>query len=344
MHAAARESADGHRPTVVAILRDEAAYLLEWLAHHRSVGVADFLLYDHGSVDGTRALLRRLAAAGLLRWIDWSRPPGPAAQLLAYDEALLSRRIDTPWAAFVDLDEFLVPRVAPDLPTLLRDLGDEAGGIAANWTVFGSDGHERATSGPVARRFRQALPESHPMNRMTKCLVRVDALVSQRIHRSLLRHGRPLDGSGRPLRRNGNGLRSAERAAALLQVNHYMLKSREEFAAKLARGSANDAGGRGLVNRSWPLFERISAAASEPDGAIDRFLPAAEAERSRLEALLAVPAETEGAAGAPLALAGDLAARLERFNAPLYPLWRAVQRKDATPGEVAAAIHPYIVL
>ena len=45
-------------------------------------------------------------------------------------------------AAFIDADEFLVPMDGtPDLPTLLRDY-ERYGGLAVNWRMFGSNGHQ----------------------------------------------------------------------------------------------------------------------------------------------------------------------------------------------------------
>ena len=37
---------------ICAIFKDEAPYLLEWLAFHRMIGVDLFVLYDNGSNDG----------------------------------------------------------------------------------------------------------------------------------------------------------------------------------------------------------------------------------------------------------------------------------------------------
>jgi hypothetical protein len=37
---------------ICAIFKDEAPFLLEWLAFHRMIGVDLFVLYDNGSNDG----------------------------------------------------------------------------------------------------------------------------------------------------------------------------------------------------------------------------------------------------------------------------------------------------
>ncbi|MES2816741.1 MAG: glycosyltransferase family 2 protein, partial [Pseudomonadota bacterium] len=50
--------------TAVLCVRNEAAFLLEWLAHHRACGVTDFLVFTNDCDDGTDAMLDRLEALG----------------------------------------------------------------------------------------------------------------------------------------------------------------------------------------------------------------------------------------------------------------------------------------
>ena len=44
---------------VCAIFKDEAPYLLEWLAFHKMIGVDLFFLYDNDSSDGGSELIPR---------------------------------------------------------------------------------------------------------------------------------------------------------------------------------------------------------------------------------------------------------------------------------------------
>jgi len=62
------------RVTVVLTVRNEGAFLLEWLAHHRACGVTDFLVFSNDCDDGTDAMLDRLDALG---WLTHVRNPGP---------------------------------------------------------------------------------------------------------------------------------------------------------------------------------------------------------------------------------------------------------------------------
>ncbi len=66
---------------VCAIFKDEAPYLLEWLAFHKMIGVDLFVLYDNGSTDGGGDLIRESNFARNVTLIEWSDRPG---QISAY--------------------------------------------------------------------------------------------------------------------------------------------------------------------------------------------------------------------------------------------------------------------
>ncbi|HET7879957.1 MAG TPA: glycosyltransferase family 92 protein, partial [Acetobacteraceae bacterium] len=69
------------RMAVCAIFKDEAAYLLEWIAFHSMIGVDHFVLYENGSTDGGPELIRGSRFAGNVTLIEWADRPG---QLSAY--------------------------------------------------------------------------------------------------------------------------------------------------------------------------------------------------------------------------------------------------------------------
>ena len=61
---------------VCALFKDEAPYLLEWLAFHRMIGVDLFVLYDNGSSDGGADLVRASSFGRNVSIIDWPDRPG----------------------------------------------------------------------------------------------------------------------------------------------------------------------------------------------------------------------------------------------------------------------------
>ena len=53
------------RVTAVSMMKDEAPYLIEWVAHHLAVGFTDILVYTNDCTDGTDDMLIRLEELGL---------------------------------------------------------------------------------------------------------------------------------------------------------------------------------------------------------------------------------------------------------------------------------------
>lgn len=95
--------------TAVLTVRDEGAFLLEWLAHHRVIGFTDFLVFSNDCTDGTDAMLDRLQDMGQLTHV---RNPGPYEDggiqwtaLKMADKHPLTR--DADWLMCLDIDEFV---------------------------------------------------------------------------------------------------------------------------------------------------------------------------------------------------------------------------------------------
>jgi Glycosyl transferase family 2 len=50
---------------ICLIVKNEAPYLLEWIAYHRVIGVDRFLIYNNDSTDETSSILEHLDRAGI---------------------------------------------------------------------------------------------------------------------------------------------------------------------------------------------------------------------------------------------------------------------------------------
>jgi hypothetical protein len=243
-----------------AIFRDEAPYLAEWIAFHRLVGVDHFILYDNGSADGSEAVLEPFVAEGLVTRLLWPVPFHERAAATAYADCLERVRGWARWLTCIDIDEFLfAPRHRTLIP-VLREYED-APGVVVRWQVYGSSGHERATPEPVIARFAQRAPTAWIRNRRTKSIVdpartvrpvnphhfeyqdgelavdetkrRVGLLPRSRFKKRL----RPFYGRLGPLLRffdpyASTDLTSRTVSVEQLRINHYPIKSREEFERK----------------------------------------------------------------------------------------------------------------
>lgn len=63
------------RLVACTMLRNEAAYVREWIVYHLLVGVEHFYLYDNDSTDNTAEVLAPFVAKGVVTYRRW---PGPA--------------------------------------------------------------------------------------------------------------------------------------------------------------------------------------------------------------------------------------------------------------------------
>lgn len=96
-----------HDLAVVAILKNEAPYLREWLDYHLLAGVNHFYLYDNDSPDNQREVAAPYVKAGL---VDWFNAPGKAMQYAVYNEAVKRFKFHCRYMAFIDGDEFIFPK------------------------------------------------------------------------------------------------------------------------------------------------------------------------------------------------------------------------------------------
>lgn len=242
----------GMRALAILGVKNEAAFLLEWLAHHRAVGFTDFLVYSNDCSDGTDAMLDRLATLGWLTHVrnDGPHEEGPQWALLkAADKHPATAAAD--WVLFCDIDEFVNIHVGDhSLGALLNSL-PEADAIALTWRIFGNAGVVDYADHPLTQTFTLAAPETliWPWRaQLFKTLFRNDGRYRKLgVHRprSLAPNARPrwFDGSGREVADLAQGSRifsDYTRANyGLVQLNHYALGAMESYVVKCDRGRAN---------------------------------------------------------------------------------------------------------
>lgn len=219
--------------SVCAIAKNEGPYFKEWLEWHLGKGVEKFYIYDNESTDGTRELLEPYIRSGIVDYKYW---PGHRQQLAAYDDCLENNRLSSRWMAFIDLDEFIVPVRDASIPEFLKGLESFAA-VEINWLVYGSGGRKDKTPGTMMERFRFHSKPEHYLNRHVKSIVnprRVFTMIG--CHEVARISGDTADSHGQPVRRH---FREREPQQDIIRINHYAVRSYEEFIEKQARGRAS---------------------------------------------------------------------------------------------------------
>lgn len=290
-HARTRRGISGRmalmRAFLVATVRNEAPYLVEWVAHHIEVGFTDIAIYQNDSDDLTQEILSALRDIGAIRYFNNPAKTG-AHQVRAYKRAArLPGYAGADWAMALDLDEFLVVKTgAGHLADLFAGL-PETDCVQLNWRLFGHSGHLLPTEELVTERFQRARPSiSRRDFGAYKCLFRPSLFGRPGIHRpadpkiapDAIRYA---NGSGLTppdyLVRNHNSTDPG--GCRLAQINHYITRDVASFLLKGQRGSAHQAN-RAIGRRYWTMRNNNQ----DHDFAVLRFLPRIRERMASLDA------------------------------------------------------------
>lgn len=215
---------------ICCIVKDEE-YLPEWVEYHANIGVKQFYVYDNGSTVPASENLKPYIDSGL---VTVELIQGPAKQMIAYGHCLKKYGAQCKWIAFIDADEFIVPKTfSGSLPDFLMAY-ERFGGIGINWLVFGSNGHIEKPGRPQIESYTLRTPKSDPRNDHVKSIVQpryVKHIPSGPHHfhyvfgkYSVNENFKRFKGPYSPHSSNK------------IQLNHYWLRSEADFKEKLIRG------------------------------------------------------------------------------------------------------------
>lgn len=242
--------------THLAILcvRNEGAFLLEWLAHHRACGFDDFLVFSNDCEDGTDLMLDRLERMG---WLTHIRNDGPydagGIQFTALNTAAkLPQVAGADWLLPLDIDEFVNIHTGDHSLAALYAAVPQATAITLTWRLFGTSGEIHYRDTPVLDTFTRCAPAvlHWPWRAaMFKTLYRNDGTYAKPgVHRprapdkTRLEQAHWVDGNGDPLPPLFHTKRLFSDFGrdnyGLVQLNHYPLGALESYLLKADRGRA----------------------------------------------------------------------------------------------------------
>ena len=228
---------------VVAIMKNEAPYVKEWVDYHLLAGVDHFYIYDNDSEDNLKDVLQPYIDKGM---VDYEFITGKCAQMLVYNEAAQKYKFDCRYIAFIDADEFIFPKDNKSIVEVLHEVLDNkpfAGGLAINWHTFGSGGNEKAdlTKG-VIERFKYRAEDKFEANK-NGGNAHVKVIVNPRIINYMsIPHNFNYFLGMYTVDENGKiivGYFNADVPDKKIIINHYFTKSKEEYANKVKRGNAD---------------------------------------------------------------------------------------------------------
>lgn len=271
---------------VICTMKNEAPYILEWVAHHKVLGFDHIVVLTNDCSDGTNEILRRLEDLGYLTF----RPNNVRAGGVHRSAIRQARRLqavqDADWIYVADVDEFLNIHAGKHrVDDLIKASGSNVDVISVPWRIFSYGRKVILRNAPVTQQFFDAeLPyESGGAGRRF-----VKSLVRNRpgIHRIGL-HTPTLEsdvtaeftwvapgGHHRTSKPFGNHL-PPPFGHEVAQVNHYAVRSAQSYLVKRDRGRANhmsqtlDTGYWDRWNRGGAEDRSILRYADEVNGVLD---------------------------------------------------------------------------
>lgn len=235
---------------VTVIMKNEAPYAKEWLDFHIVAGVDHFFIYDNGSPDNLKEVLQPYIDADIVTYKFY---PGTARQYEAYNDAIKNYRFFCRYMAFIDADEFIFPQKDKNIVEVLDETLDGnlmAGGLAVNLLAYGSNNLEKAdyTKGVLERFTRRAPVDWVPL------IGKDQNYPGGSAHIKTIANPRRINFWGHPhfaqyfegfaaFNSNGGEVPYFYNDPPIVDkicINHYPVKSKEEYLIKISRGTADN--------------------------------------------------------------------------------------------------------
>lgn len=273
-----KPSKDRDGIAIVAILKNVSGDIVEWIEFHRLAGVSRFILYDNLSSDGIRDVLQPFIDIDLVCLIPWGLRAKDGdtdrvitAQVSAYAHAVSTFGSDFFRMAFIDVDEFLVPKGVSSLLEAVAKAGNPSN-LSLPWHMFGHSGHDVRPQGGIVLNFlemaRLPLIQPNTICRF-KCVVDPCQVNVVSVH-----YFETSDMGQNTAYTLGHTVTNLGRdqkffTSENLQLNHYYCLSKSDLRQKILRGPVNHGSKYSYRQRVLRNVEQIERAVQLDFSAVD---------------------------------------------------------------------------
>ena len=262
------------RITSITTMKDEAPFILEWVAYHRLIGVNDLIVFSNDCTDGTDMMLERLDDMGLVRHYTnpsvYTERTKHHLQVIRYVNTF-SRLKKADWIVSLDVDEFICVNAGQGRLEDLFNAAPDTNVWSMSQLNFGHGGVWDYTDDLLGEQFNYCWHKTEPCHpnvnkRGTKTLTHRSSNPAEIHNHSPVFRKKDV---GNVVMRGGSGqlvtdvdltedvksLTAPRFGFDLVQLNHYALRSVESFLLKRVRGNANhDTAGYGM--QYWRRYDQ----------------------------------------------------------------------------------------
>uniref|UniRef100_A0A6C0KW93 Glycosyltransferase 2-like domain-containing protein n=1 Tax=viral metagenome TaxID=1070528 RepID=A0A6C0KW93_9ZZZZ len=250
---------------LIAIFKNEASIINEWITHYINQGVDKFFLINNDSTDQSLEIIQPYIDKNIVECV-MSKERHAQKQL--YNKHFLDKSKEYHWAMVVDLDEFIYARKGcRTIKEYLHTLDDSIAQICVPWKMFGSNGYKIQPQYVIesfTKRiyydkddgFQGIKKDNGYKYSLNKCIVRTTHLKQFAIHshEMLNKNHITSDNTINNLHSDVNFSKIDETILenSYLHLNHYAIQSYDWFMkVKATRGAADNPKSENVRNNHY---------------------------------------------------------------------------------------------
>jgi hypothetical protein len=208
---------------LVCIAKNEENYIQEWIDYHLKLGFDDIIIYQNDwdfVINQPNVITKQVTGKGI--------------QVKTYNHCINENIGVYDWLAFFDCDEFLVLKKHENIKLFLQDY-NEYNAVGINWVLFG-DNNLNGIDNQNYSVLERFISRQSSVNRHIKTILKPSLMynMSSPHHQNLTWVDTSFNINVGP--HNTNPVDN------VAQLNHYFVKTKEEFINKMNRGRADTGG------------------------------------------------------------------------------------------------------
>ena len=208
-----------------ACAKNEHDYIYEWIYYHLKIGFDHIYICDTSDDNNMKSCTFNTdPRITILHEPLHGKSFGPLQPefYTKYNNEIFKSKYK--WCAFIDVDEFIVPKTHANIKNLLNSINFDIGSLGINWVLFGNNNKENKEKIPVIKRFTRC---KNIYDRHVKSIVNTNSVhYFNNPHFAFLSQGNQVNEKGKQYNK---GPWQENSSVDLIQINHYVVKSTEEY-------------------------------------------------------------------------------------------------------------------
>jgi len=236
---------------LIACARWEDAHIAEWIEYHQSIGFQHFYIYSND--DDYHQLAAPLLPYIRQKIVTYTYCPELGAQRAMYQHFGQRYLHQCNWVSFLDIDEFYsLPGYDNQIANMVTNLNYPS--IQLNWKMFGTNGYKVRPAGSVLLQYTQRRNELDINTKNISHRSVAEKLISWGTHHAWPRQvteavnvlGENINSASWIYEGSDSNLfveylkENNQRICDTATINHYCIKSEEDFQLRINRCNTND--------------------------------------------------------------------------------------------------------